>query len=89
MDVRAFGVKDVRAENIILKFLRSEQWGEHFWPGMSTQISSHTSAGYRAQKLSVWAAFPFLNVETKARSESQPMLPDAKDIGGISVVRID
>ena len=54
-------VKDVSAKNLI--FLRSERWDERFWVGTSARISARKSAGYPAQQLYVWAAFPFLKIK--------------------------
>ena len=47
-------VMDVNAKNII--FLHSERWGERYWP----RTSARTSAEHSVEKLSLWAAFPFL-----------------------------
>ena len=58
MDARAFGPRTSAQKNFM--FLHSQRWGESLWVGTSARISAWTSAGYPAEKLSLWVAFAFL-----------------------------
>ena len=66
MDVRAFG-SCMSAPKYLFFFPGFRGPDQSFCPRTSAGISAWTSAGYPAPKLTLWAAFSFLNNQTQGR----------------------